>query len=112
MTPIAVAAELNLRGMLRRRRGRWHVSTVTNLIERLGLKEAACVSRCLMSLVEAATNIAVARIDAGTVFGFSQAPSSAASAAVVLVRPPSPRPRGPAISGPARRNEREHEAFR
>ncbi|MBP7002297.1 recombinase family protein [Amaricoccus sp.] len=35
----AVAAELNARGMLTRRGGRWHVSTVTNLLERLGLRE-------------------------------------------------------------------------
>ena len=40
----AIAAELNDRGMLTRRGGRWHVSTVTNLLERLGLQEAACGS--------------------------------------------------------------------
>jgi DNA invertase Pin-like site-specific DNA recombinase len=39
----AIAAELNARGMLTRRGGRWHVSTVTNLLYRLGL-EAACGS--------------------------------------------------------------------
>ena len=38
----AIAAELNGRGMLTRRGGRWHVSTVTNLLERLGVREAAC----------------------------------------------------------------------
>ena len=40
----AIAAELNARGMLTRRGGRWHVSTVTNLLDRLGLREAACGS--------------------------------------------------------------------
>ena len=40
----AIAAELNRRGMLTRRGGRWHVSTVTNLLVRLGLREAACAS--------------------------------------------------------------------
>ena len=40
----AIAAELNGRGMLTRRGGRWHVSTVTNLLDRLGLREAACAS--------------------------------------------------------------------
>jgi DNA invertase Pin-like site-specific DNA recombinase len=35
----AVAAELNARGMLTRRGGHWHVSTVTNLLDRLGLRE-------------------------------------------------------------------------
>ena len=35
-----MAAELNARGMLTRRGGRWHVSTVTNLLDRLGLREA------------------------------------------------------------------------
>jgi hypothetical protein len=40
----AIAAELNVRGMLTRRGGRWHVSTVINLLDRLGLREAACVS--------------------------------------------------------------------
>jgi hypothetical protein len=38
----AIADELNARGMLTRRDGRWHVSTVTNLLERLGLRAAAC----------------------------------------------------------------------
>ncbi|PWE30581.1 resolvase [Maritimibacter sp. 55A14] len=32
----AIAAELNARGMLTRRGGRWHVSTVRNLLRRLG----------------------------------------------------------------------------
>jgi hypothetical protein len=40
----AIEGELNARGMLTRRRGCWHVSTVTNLLDRLGLKEAACAS--------------------------------------------------------------------
>ncbi len=40
----AIAGELNARGMLTRRRGRWHVSTVTNLLERLGLWETECTS--------------------------------------------------------------------
>jgi DNA invertase Pin-like site-specific DNA recombinase len=40
----AIAEELNARGMLTRRGGRWHVSTVTNLLDRLGLREAACAS--------------------------------------------------------------------
>ncbi len=35
----AIAAELNARGMLTRRGGRWHVSTVMNLLERLGMRE-------------------------------------------------------------------------
>ena len=33
----AIAAELDARGMLTRCGGRWHVLTVTNLLERLGL---------------------------------------------------------------------------
>ena len=40
----AIADELNARGMLTRRGGRWHVSTVMNLLDRLGLREAACAS--------------------------------------------------------------------
>jgi DNA invertase Pin-like site-specific DNA recombinase len=36
----AIAAELNARGMLTRRGGRWHVSTVMNLLDRLGLRQA------------------------------------------------------------------------
>ena len=40
----AIAGELEARGMLTRRGGRWHVSTVTNLLDRLGLREAACAS--------------------------------------------------------------------
>jgi DNA invertase Pin-like site-specific DNA recombinase len=40
----AIAGELNDRGMLTRRGGRWHVSTVLNLLDRLGLREAACAS--------------------------------------------------------------------
>jgi DNA invertase Pin-like site-specific DNA recombinase len=39
----AIAAELNVRGMLTRRGGGWHVSTVTNLLNRLG--EGACTSQ-------------------------------------------------------------------
>jgi hypothetical protein len=39
----AIAAELNSRGMLTRRGGRWHVSTVSNLLERLQVEEA-CAS--------------------------------------------------------------------
>ena len=38
----AIAAELNARGMLTRRGGRWHVSTVTNLLDRLAAREATC----------------------------------------------------------------------
>lgn len=41
----AIAAERNARGMLTRRSGRWHVSTVTNLLDRLGVGEAACDSQ-------------------------------------------------------------------
>ena len=37
----AIAEELNARGMLTRRGGRWHVSTVTDLLERLGLRKAS-----------------------------------------------------------------------
>jgi hypothetical protein len=37
----AMAAELNLRGMLTRRGGSWHVSTVTNLLERIGCSRRA-----------------------------------------------------------------------
>jgi DNA invertase Pin-like site-specific DNA recombinase len=40
----AMAAELNARGMLTRRGGRWHVSTVMNLLERIGLRETECGS--------------------------------------------------------------------
>ncbi len=40
----AIAAEMNARGMLTRRGGRWHVSTVLNLLDRLELREAACAS--------------------------------------------------------------------
>jgi hypothetical protein len=36
----AIAAELTARGMLTRRGGRWHVSTVQNLLDRLGLRGA------------------------------------------------------------------------
>ena len=35
----AIADELNARGMLTRRGGRWHVSTVSNLLDRLGVGE-------------------------------------------------------------------------
>jgi hypothetical protein len=38
----AIAGELNARGMLTRRGGRWHVSTVTNLLGRL--QEERCAS--------------------------------------------------------------------
>jgi DNA invertase Pin-like site-specific DNA recombinase len=38
----AIAGELNVRGMLTRRGGRWHVSTVMNLLDRLGLRGATC----------------------------------------------------------------------
>jgi DNA invertase Pin-like site-specific DNA recombinase len=41
----AIAGELNARGMLTRRGGRWHVSTVMNLLDRLGVREAACTNR-------------------------------------------------------------------
>ena len=41
----AIAAELTARGMLTRRGGRWRVSTVMNLLDRLGLREPACASR-------------------------------------------------------------------
>jgi Recombinase len=37
----AIAEELNARGMLTRRGGRWHVSTVTDLLERLGLRKTS-----------------------------------------------------------------------
>ena len=40
----AIAHELNARGMLTRRGGRWHVSTVTNLLDRLGPREERCAS--------------------------------------------------------------------
>ena len=40
----AIARELNARGMLSRRGGRWHKSTVINLLDRLGLREPACAS--------------------------------------------------------------------
>jgi DNA invertase Pin-like site-specific DNA recombinase len=40
----AIAGELNERGMLTRRGGRWHVSNMANLLDRLGLREAACAS--------------------------------------------------------------------
>jgi hypothetical protein len=39
-----IAAELNAWGMLTRRGGRWHVSTVTNLLNRLGIREGQCAS--------------------------------------------------------------------
>ncbi len=41
----AIAAELTARGMLTRRGGRWHVSAVMNLLDRLGLRKATCASR-------------------------------------------------------------------
>jgi DNA invertase Pin-like site-specific DNA recombinase len=40
----AIAGELNARGMLTRRGGRWHVSTVMNLLDRLGIREEPCAS--------------------------------------------------------------------
>ena len=40
----AIASELNARGMLTRRGGCWHVSTVTNLLDRLGLRKERCAS--------------------------------------------------------------------
>ena len=40
----AIAAHLNSRGMLTRGGGRRLVSTVTNLLDRLGLWEAGCAS--------------------------------------------------------------------
>jgi DNA invertase Pin-like site-specific DNA recombinase len=40
----AMADELNARGMLTRRGGRWHKSTVINLLGRLGLREASCAN--------------------------------------------------------------------
>ena len=40
----AIASELNARGMLTRRGGCWHVSTETNLLDRLGLRKERCVS--------------------------------------------------------------------
>ena len=44
----AMAAELNARGMLTRRGGRWHVSTVSNLLDRLGLREAPGASHSVV----------------------------------------------------------------
>ena len=55
----AIAAELNARGMLTRRGGRWHVSTVMNLLDRLGLQGGAMRQSRLMSLVEAVANVVV-----------------------------------------------------
>ncbi|PJN95189.1 hypothetical protein CNY89_09975 [Amaricoccus sp. HAR-UPW-R2A-40] len=40
----AIAADVNYHDMLTRRGGGWHVSTVRNLLDRLGLREAACGS--------------------------------------------------------------------
>jgi DNA invertase Pin-like site-specific DNA recombinase len=40
MTLRSIASELNARGMLTRRGGRWHVSTVMNLLDRLGNRAA------------------------------------------------------------------------
>ena len=48
----AIAAELNARGMLTRRGGRWHVSTVLNLLDRLG--SGSVRQSRLMSFLEAA----------------------------------------------------------
>ena len=55
----AIAAELNARGMLTRRGGRWHVSTVMNLLDRLGLQGGGMRQSRLMSLVEAVANVVV-----------------------------------------------------
>ena len=55
----AIAAELNARGMLTRRGGRWHVSTVTNLLDRLGAQGGGMRQSRMMSLVEAAANVVV-----------------------------------------------------
>ena len=41
----AMASELNDRGMLTRRGGCWHKSTVMNLLDRLGLRNAICDGR-------------------------------------------------------------------
>ena len=40
----AIAAELNGRGMLTRPGGQWQVSTVINLLDRLGLRQGTCAS--------------------------------------------------------------------
>ena len=40
----AIAMEMNARGMLTRRGGRWHVSTVMNLLDRLGVRDMECAS--------------------------------------------------------------------
>ena len=40
----AIAAELNPRDMRTGRGAGWHVSTVMNLLDRLGLREVACAS--------------------------------------------------------------------
>ena len=53
----AIAGELNARGMLTRRGGRWHVSTVMNLLDRLGAQGGGMRQSRLMSLVEAVTNV-------------------------------------------------------
>ena len=53
----AIAGELNERGMLTRRGGRWHVSTVMNLLDRLGLQGGGMRQSRLMSLVEAVANV-------------------------------------------------------
>ena len=58
----AIAGELNARGMLTRRGGRWHVSTVMNLLDRLGAAGGAMRQSRVMSLVEAVTNVAVGLI--------------------------------------------------
>ena len=55
----AIAAELNDRGMLTRRGGRWHVSTVMNLLDRLGLQGGGMRQSRLMSFVEAMANVVV-----------------------------------------------------
>jgi hypothetical protein len=46
---VAIADELNARGMLTRRGGRWHKSTVMNLLDRLGAQEGGVRQFRLMS---------------------------------------------------------------
>ena len=59
-----IAEALNARGMLTRGGGRWHKSTVMNLLDRLGLRAAMRQFR-LMSLVEAVTNVLVGLLVGG-----------------------------------------------
>ena len=53
------AHELNARGMLTRRGGRWHVSTVMNLLDRLGALGGGMRQSRLMSLVEGVVYVVV-----------------------------------------------------